>query len=136
MRRYGQAAVTAAATVLAAALFAALLVTPSDAAGKAVARGGAFDGLWSVLIQTQYGPCDATYRYPARIVGGRVMQAENDYSYQISGAVSGGGGISVVVSKGGQSATGYGRLSGTRGGGTWRADGGQCAGSWSATRRS
>jgi len=132
MRRYGQVVVT----VVAAGLFAALLVTPSDAATKVVRQGGAFDGLWSVLIQTQYGPCDATYRYPARIVGGRVLQADNDYSYQISGAVSGNGGISVVVSKGGQSATGYGRLSGSRGGGTWRASGGQCAGNWSASRRS
>ena len=47
----------------------------------------AYDGLWSVLIHTAYGPCDPSYRYPARIIGGRVLQAENDFSYQISGAV-------------------------------------------------
>jgi hypothetical protein len=129
-RRHG------AVAILAAGLFGAVLVTPSFAAKPAVRQGGPFDGLWSVLIQTQYGPCDPTYRYPARIAGGRVMQVDNDYSYQISGAVSSNGGISVVVSKSGQSATGYGRLAGSRGGGTWRADGGQCAGSWSAARRS
>ena len=50
------------------------------------------------------------YRYPARIVGGQIRQADNDFSYQISGAVVSSGAIAVTVSKGGQSATGYGRL--------------------------
>jgi hypothetical protein len=98
-------------------------------------RGGSFDGLWSVYIQTRSGPCDPAYRYPARIVHGRVMQADNDFSYQIGGAVTASGAIAVTVSKGGQSATGYGRLSGGRGGGRWRTDGGQCFGVWSAARR-
>ena len=86
-------------------------------------------------IRTQAGPCDPSYRYPARIVGGRVMQAENDFSYQICGAVVASGGIAVTVAKGGQSATGYGRLRGLRGGGRWSAGGNQCYGTWSAMRR-
>ena len=122
-------------TAVIVGLFAAVAATPSDAAKQAVRRGGPFDGLWSVSIITRSGPCDASYRYPARIVGGRVTQADNDFSYQISGAVNASGGITVAVSKAGGSATGYGRLSGSRGGGTWRTDGGQCAGSWSAARR-
>jgi hypothetical protein len=95
----------------------------------------AYDGLWSVSIHTAYGPCDPTYRYPARIVGGRVMQADNDFSYQISGAVVASGAIGVTVYRAGQSATGYGRLRGSTGSGRWSASGNMCYGTWSAMRR-
>ncbi len=119
-----------------AGLLVAIAVTPSDAARKHVyARTRAFDGLWSVSIFTRDGPCAPSYRYPARIIDGHVVQAENDFNYEINGAVVRNGGISVTVSSGGQSATGYGRLSRSRGAGWWRAAGGQCSGTWSATRR-
>ncbi len=72
------------------ALVAALPAAPSQAAQKRAAHSRAYDGLWSVSIYTLYGPC-AAYRYPARIVGGRVVQAVNDFSYQISGAVAASG---------------------------------------------
>jgi hypothetical protein len=107
--------------------------TPSEAGKKG--RSGAYDGLWSVSIRTQAGPCDPSYRYPARIVGGRVVQADNDFSYQISGNVIASGGIAVTVSKGGQSATGYGKLRGSSGGGRWSAGGNACYGTWSAMKR-
>lgn len=107
--------------------------TPSEAAKKA--RSGAYDGLWSVSIRTQAGPCDPSYRYPARIIGGRVVQADNDFSYQISGNVIASGGIAVTVSKGGQAATGYGKLHGSSGGGRWSAGGNTCYGTWSAMKR-
>ena len=126
MKRLGVLTAVAVALVVAAA-------TPSEAAKKG--RSGAYDGLWSVSIRTQAGPCDPSYRYPARIVGGRVLQADNDFSYQISGAVISSGGIAVTVSKGGQSATGYGRLHGSSGGGRWSAGGNTCYGTWSAMRR-
>jgi hypothetical protein len=45
------------------------------------------------------------------------------------------GAIAVMVSKGGQSATGYGRLHGTTGYGRWSAGGNTCYGTWSAMRR-
>jgi hypothetical protein len=124
--------------IVTAVAVAGALVTvaaaPSDAANKRT-RSNVYDGLWSVSIYTQAGPCDPSYRYPARIVGGRVVQAENNFSYQISGAVVSSGAIGVMVSKGGQSATGYGHLRGTKGGGRWSAAGGQCSGMWSAIRR-
>ena len=126
MKRLGVLTAVAVTLVMAAA-------TPSEAAKKG--RSGAYDGLWSVSIRTQAGPCDPSYRYPARIVGGRVLQADNDFSYQISGAVISSGGIAVTVSKGGQSATGYGRLHGSSGGGRWSAGGNTCYGTWSAMRR-
>jgi hypothetical protein len=114
-------------------LFLAAAATPSEAAKRG--RSGAYDGLWSVSIRTQAGPCDPSYRYPARIVRGVVVQADNDFSYQISGAVVASGGIAVTVSKGGQSATGYGKLHGTSGGGRWTAGGNACYGTWSAMKR-
>ena len=123
MRKLG-CVLTAAAV---AAALVAIAAQPSDAAG-------AFDGLWSVSISTSQGPC-STYRYPARIVGGRVTQAEPDFTYQLAGFVNGGGSIVVTVSSGGQSATGRGHLNRTRGAGYWAATGGQCRGTWSAERR-
>jgi hypothetical protein len=116
------------AVAVAGALVAA--ATPSEARKRSP-----YDGLWSVSIHTQAGPCDPSYRYPARIIGGQIRQADNDFSYQISGAVVSSGGIAVTVSKGGQSATGYGRLHGSIGGGRWSAGGNACYGTWSAMRR-
>jgi hypothetical protein len=123
-------------SVLTAVALAGVLVaasTPSEAAKRG--RSSAYDGLWSVSIRTEAGPCDPSYRYPARIIGGQIRQADNDFSYQISGAVVGSGGIAVTVSKGGQSATGYGKLRGSSGGGRWSANGNTCYGTWSAMRR-
>ena len=116
----------------------ALLAAPAQAVQKQrthYAASRAYDGLWSVSIHTAYGPCDATYRYPARIVGGRVLQADSNFSYQISGAVVASGAIGVTVYRGGQSATGYGRLRGSSGSGRWSASGNMCYGTWSAMRR-
>jgi hypothetical protein len=120
-----------------AGLLAAIAATPSDAAARRHGRPGsrAYDGLWSVSIRTQFGPCDPSFRYPARIVGGRLQQADNDFNYRISGAVVGNGAIGVTVSSGGGSATGFGRLRGATGGGRWSTAGGRCYGVWTADRR-
>ncbi len=115
-------------------LVVALSAAPSQAAQKRAAHSRAYDGLWSVSIYTLYGPC-AAYRYPARIVGGRVVQAVNDFSYQISGAVAASGATAVTVASGGQYAVGYGRLRGASGAGRWSAAGNLCSGTWSAIRR-
>lgn len=118
-------------------LVTALAAAPAQAAHKhaASAASRAYDGLWSVSVHTSYGPCDATYRYPARIIGGRVMQAESDFSYQLSGAVAASGAIAVTVFRSGQNANGYGRLRGSSGAGRWSASGNTCYGTWSAIRR-
>jgi hypothetical protein len=118
-------------------VIAALAAAPAHAARKGAAHAASrgYDGLWSVLIRTNYGPCDAAYRYPARIAGGRIMQAGNDFSYQLSGAVAASGAIAVTVFRGGQSATGYGRLHGSTGAGRWSTNGNSCYGTWSAMRR-
>ena len=137
MNRYGIVTTIAVGGLVAWGSYA-LLAAPAQAAQKQrthYAASRAYDGLWSVSIHTAYGPCDPTYRYPARIVGGRVLQAENNFSYQISGAVVASGAIGVTVYRGGQSATGYGRLRGSSGSGRWSAGGNMCYGTWSAMRR-
>src|SRR5215470_7390212 len=137
MNRHGMVTAIAVGGLVAGGSIA-FLAAPADAAPKQrthYAASRAYDGLWSVSIHTAYGPCDPTYRYPARIIGGRVLQADSDFSYQISGAVVASGAIGVTVYRGGQSATGYGRLRGSSGSGRWSASGNMCYGTWSAIRR-
>jgi hypothetical protein len=113
----------------------AAAATPTDAATKRNAPVRLFDGLWSVSIYTQTGPCAPSYRYPARIFNGQVIPAEPTNEYQISGAVVADGTIAVSVSSSGQTAAGYGRLTRTQGGGWWRSQYGDCTGVWQEIRR-
>ena len=118
--------------LLAPTVAAALLLagTPTNAAH----RGGglAYDGTWSVAINTLRGDC-ASVRAAVRIVGGRVYS--KDQSYQANGAVGANGVIRVSVASGRLSASGSGRLSPNSGAGSWRSSRGECSGSWSASRR-
>jgi hypothetical protein len=115
-------------TVMAAA---AALVTASPPA----ARAGGFDGVWSVTINTQSGNCPSSLRYSVRVARGRVLADDQAY-YQVGGSVAANGATRVTVSEKGQSASGAGRLSGNTGGGRWRTSTGECAGLWTAERRS
>ncbi len=107
----------------------AAAVTLTSTTGFAMPR---YDGLWSVSIVTQKGDCDRGYRYPIRISKGALANA-GDSAFNISGRVADTGAITVTVSAGGKSATGFGRLAGTMGGGSWT--GGSCSGFWTAERR-
>jgi hypothetical protein len=101
-------------------------------------RGGAsaFDGDWSVLIQTRVGDCAPSFRYGLRIENGDVVNAGGE-QVDVDGHVTRSGAVRVTVAAGDQSAYGAGRLSQTTGGGTWRGRGssGSCAGTWMAERR-
>jgi hypothetical protein len=112
-------------------MLSTIAVEPSAAAPRE-GRGRGFDGVWSVLISTAYGNC-GSYRAAVEIAGGRVASAGGDYA--VSGYVSPSGSVAVTVSSGAGTATGYGALRGSYGGGRWRSSGGECAGSWSASRR-
>jgi hypothetical protein len=96
-----------------------------------------FDGLWSVLIVTDNGPCDRSFRYPIRITRGIVQHAQATAGslFSIGGQVGRNGGVHVVVSRDGHRADGTGRLAATSGGGSWQAAGGICSGRWMASRR-
>jgi hypothetical protein len=113
---------TAAALIAASAGFAA---TP----GFAVPR---YDGTWSVSIVTKKGDCIASYRYPMLIDHG-VLANGGAIALNVSGRVASDGAIKVTVSSGDKSATGYGKLAGNSGAGSWSGAG--CSGSWTAERR-
>jgi hypothetical protein len=92
-----------------------------------------YDGLWSVVIVTEQGLCDRSYRAPIRISKGNLASAGTG-AFTITGKVAKNGLVTVMVSQGDKSATGTGRLSGKTGTGSW--SGGPCAGTWQAERRS
>ena len=114
---------------------AGFVLAASLAPAPAAARTG-YDGNWSVLIQTNSGPCDRGYRYGLSIRNGRVFY-EGSAAVNVDGSVSGKGYVRVRVWAGSQSANGSGRLSSNYGSGTWRGSGSasSCAGSWTAERR-
>jgi hypothetical protein len=91
-----------------------------------------YDGLWSVVIMTEKGSCDRSYRYPVRISNGAV-QNDGPSLINVSGKVGGNGAVTVLVSAGDKSASGTGKLSGKAGGGQWSGAG--CGGHWEAERR-
>jgi hypothetical protein len=115
------------ALVAASATFAA----PAGFASASAAQPR-YDGMWSVSIVTEKGACDRGYRYPIRIANGALINA-GDVPVTISGKVAPTGAITVVVSHGGSSASGSGRLAGSIGEGSW--SGGECSGTWTAERR-
>ena len=115
------------------ALLAASAVPASPAPISAAKPN--FDGTWSVLIVTERGTCDRAYRYPVRISNGSVGYA-GEASFNVTGRVGVNGAVTVTVSRGSQSGSGSGVLSGTDGSGHWRTASGECSGTWTAERRS
>ena len=111
-----------------------MLAATVPASAPASARSN-YDGQWSVLIVTQKGTCDRAYRYPVKIDNGAVGYA-GDASFTVSGKVGENGSVVVKVARGSQSANGQGKLSATEGSGQWIAGSGECAGTWTAERRS
>ena len=101
-------------------------------AQQRVVAPAAFDGDWSVAINTQSGACEPSYRFAVEIIDGHVV-----YEGQPAGRVSPNGGVWVNISSRGQEAAGQGRLSRNHGTGVWRGYGsaGTCAGTWQAGRR-
>src|SRR6266699_458471 len=97
--------------------------------------GPSYDGLWSVVIVTKAGQCDAAYRYPVRITNGNLGNA-GSAPINISGKVAKNGAVVVSVNAGDKSAIGKGRLAGASGAGSWSGNGnGACSGVWEAERR-
>ncbi len=101
----------------------------SYAAGRTV-----YDGEWSVDIITVRGDCEHSLRYAVRIVGGKVHAGET--TYDLNGAVTSGGESRVTVEEKGRSASGTGKLTRDAGHGHWHTSTNQCAGHWTAARRS
>jgi hypothetical protein len=94
-----------------------------------------YDGIWSVVIVTNQGLCDPSYRYPIRISKGALVNAGNA-AVIITGRVAKNGAVIVNVAAGDKTATGTGQLAGKTGGGSWSGGNGACSGIWQAERRS
>jgi len=109
-------------------------VVAGGLSAPAKAQSG-YDGVWSVLIITEKGTCDRGYRYPVRIAKGRVGHVDPNSSFNINGRVQPGGGVSVRISRGNQSASGSGRMGGSSGSGRWKTASGECSGVWTAEKR-
>jgi hypothetical protein len=92
----------------------------ASSASTAFARS-IYDGDWSVLIITQSGSCDASYRYGVTISDGNVTY-QGGAPITLQGRVTPKGAVRVIVQSGNQWADGSGRLKGNQGGGVWRAD--------------
>ena len=91
----------------------------------------AFDGSWSVAINTLSGACDPNFRFGLQIINGNVV-----HEGRAAGRVSADGSVQVSILSGDQRASGQGRLSRNNGAGVWRGYGsaGTCAGTWQAGR--
>jgi hypothetical protein len=102
---------------------------------KETEAGAAFDGTWKVTIITQSGNCDPAYSYPLKVVDGRISYA-GDGSFEISGNVGAGGGVTVAIARGEQKASASGKLTATSGSGRWNGKSAStsCAGRWEAIR--
>jgi len=123
---------TRAAGLLGLAALASVAVLPALAPAEAEPS---YDGLWSVVIVTTAGQCDAAYRYPVRITNGNLGNA-GSAPINISGKVAKNGAVVVSVNAGDKSAIGKGRLAGASGAGSWSGNGnGACSGVWEAERR-
>jgi len=94
-----------------------------------------YDGIWSVVIVTNQGTCDPSYRYPIRSTKGSLGNAGNA-TVTITGKVEKNGAVIVNVAAGDKTATGTGRLAAKTGGGSWSGGNGACSGVWQAERRS
>lgn len=114
---------------------AAFAVGTAVLLGVSMAKAApAFDGNWSVLIITTKGDCDRGYRYPVRIVNGKVGYA-GEASFTVKGDVDDKGAITVTVARGDKYARGTGTLTSSEGSGAWKTGGGECSGQWVAERR-
>jgi hypothetical protein len=115
--------------ISAAAVFAAVaLLAPAEARAA-----GAYDGTWNVVFATQRGNCSSNNSVPFLVSGTRVSSAGGG---KVTGGVSRGGAVSVMITVGASRASGSGRLAGNLGTGRWSGiiTGDQCSGSWVATR--
>ena len=112
----------------------ALLSVAAPASARSSQPG--FDGRWSVVIITDAGTCDRSYRYGLLVSHGRIRY-DGGSGVMVSGGVDPRGRVSVSLRHGEAAAQGSGRLSGSDGAGRWQgaSSGARCSGRWLAERR-
>jgi len=114
----------------------ALALLAATAPGSARSTQASFDGRWSVVIITDAGTCDRSYRYGVDISRGRISYA-GESGVLVSGGVDPRGHVSVSLRYGQAAAQGSGQLSRAGGEGRWQgaSSGARCSGRWLAERR-
>ncbi|HEY6255568.1 MAG TPA: hypothetical protein VIY51_07205 [Xanthobacteraceae bacterium] len=121
--------------VLATALGTLLAVTGTVSTASTALARTIYDGDWSVLIVTQSGSCDPSYRYGVQIADGMVTY-QGGGPITLQGRVTPKGAVRVIVQAGSQWADGSGRLTRNKGGGVWKGQSmsSMCTGVWQAER--
>ena len=116
-------------------LLSTLVLLAATAPGSARSTQSSFDGRWSVVIITDAGTCDRSYRYGLVVSRGRISY-DGDSGVMISGGVDRGGRVSVSLRYGQSAAQGSGRLSRSGGEGRWQgaSSDSRCLGHWQAER--
>ncbi len=114
----------------------ALALLAATAPSLARPTQSSFDGRWSVVIITDAGACDRSYRYGLVVSRGRISYGGGG-GVMVSGGVDPRGRVSVNLRYGEAAAQGSGHLSGSDGGGRWQgaSAGARCSGRWLAERR-
>jgi hypothetical protein len=122
--------------VLRRLILACVLVLAATVSGSAKTSRTSFDGAWSVLIITDAGTCERTYRYGMRIAAGRLYY-DGSLGAELSGQVTAKGNVRVSLRFGDATGQGSGRLSRSTGSGKWHGASSnlRCAGRWQAERR-
>jgi hypothetical protein len=116
------------------ALTAAIALGAATISGAALSqKGNPHDGNWSVEVITQKGDCDKAYRYPITVQNGAIRYGGSE-AFNASGGITSAGAVKGSISRGEQRAQVTGRVSGTRGNGTWQTSTG-CSGVWNADKR-
>jgi hypothetical protein len=124
----------ALSTIFFAALLAAVVAVPGDAAARAArATRGAYDGVWNVTFTPRQGNCFNPYNAPFIVRGRHVSSGGNG---KVTGGVRPDGAVAVRLSVGLSYANGTGKLAARSGTGRWTGliTGDQCSGTWQATR--
>src|SRR4051794_2611860 len=97
-------------------LLSTLVLLTATTPGSARSTQSSFDGRWSVVIITDAGTCDRSYRYGRVVARGRISDG-GESGVVISGGVDPRGRVSVSLRYGQSAAQGSGRLSRSNGGG-------------------
>ena len=116
-------------------VFSLLVILASALPSAAKAPPTSFDGDWSVLIVTDAGTCNPSYRFGLRIYLSQFYyQGGGDVA--LSGKVDAKGNVRVALRQGDSTAQGSGRLSKTVGTGRWQGASptSRCSGRWQADR--
>ncbi|MBX9740227.1 MAG: hypothetical protein K2X62_09155 [Beijerinckiaceae bacterium] len=90
------------------------------------------DGRWAVTVVTEKGNCEV-YRWEFAVANGRVTPI-GDAAARASGMIDPRGRVNVNFTRGSDTLSATGNVSGANGSGRWTSPSRQCNGRWSAEK--